>query len=84
MSSLENEKAIMPASHSDSEVGVIEPDSKNFYNVPDERKAHFEEMRALSPEEYKEMEAKVIKKMDRTIIPWITCVPCDLPTESRR
>lgn len=79
MSSLENEKGIPPAYHSDSEVGVVEPDSKNFYAVPDERKSHFDEMRALSPEEFKEIEVKVIKKMDRTIIPWITYVPCHPP-----
>ena len=50
------------------------PDHKNPYGVPDHRQEFARQLAAMTPEEYAEFDRKVLWKMDRNIIPWITYV----------
>jgi hypothetical protein len=49
-----------------------EADHKSPAGVPDHRREFAEQIAAMSADEYAEMDRRVIRKMDKNIIPWIT------------
>lgn len=47
-------------------------DSKTPSTIPDHRQVLAEEIAAMSPEEYEAADKKLLAKLDRNLVPWMT------------
>lgn len=69
--------------HAAGAVGEMnDPDHKHPTGIPDHHQDLAAQIAAMSPEEYAELDRRVLWKMDKNIIPWITYVHTTTPHET--